>query len=130
MKWIGRYITPKMSDIRALLSLYTQVQVPKRRLEIFDRLDIESRHLFLPMTSSIIESLLQVFTSDDLDPLSQPLPVQGPSLVLESSRLVAEIRTRACQLVRDLFVKSLSLKSCKVKIFVISLHKDHLKSFG
>lgn len=130
MKWIGRYITPKMSDIRALLSLYTQVQVPKRRLEIFDRLDIESRHLFLPMTSSIIESLLQVFTSDDLDPLSQPLPVQGPSLVLESSRLVAEIRTRACQLVRDLLVKSVSLKSCKVKIFVISLHKDQLKSFG
>ena len=76
-----------------------QVQVPKRRLEIAEKLDTESRNLFLSMAPEIIESLLQVLTSDELDPLSQPLPVQGPNLVLESSRLVAQIRTRSCQLV-------------------------------
>ena len=40
-----------------------------------------------------------VLTTDELDPLSQPLPVHGPSIVLETTRLIAEIRTRTCQLV-------------------------------
>jgi hypothetical protein len=77
------------------------VQVPKRRIEIFDKLHLESRNLFMTSLSpEMIDSLLQVLTTDELDPLSQPLPVQGSSLVLETSRLIAEIRTRICQMVR------------------------------
>jgi len=76
------------------------VQVPKCRLAIVDQLNVESRNLFLSsMSFEIIDSMLQVLTTDELDPLSQPLPVQGPSIVLETARLVAEIRTRTCQMV-------------------------------
>jgi hypothetical protein len=77
------------------------VHVSKRRIEIFDKLHLESRNLFMTSLSpEMIDSLLQVLTTDELDPLSQPLPVQGSSLVLETSRLIAEIRTRICQMVR------------------------------
>jgi len=82
------------------------VQVPKRRIEIFDKLHLESRNLFMrSLSSEMIDALLQVLTTDELDPLSQPLPVQGSSLVLETSRLIAEIRTRICQMVRRLVLK-------------------------
>ena len=81
------------------------VQVLKRRIEIFDKLHLESRNLFMSsLSTEMIEALLQVLTTDELDPLSQPLPVQGSSLVLETSRLVAEIRTRICQMVSRIYI--------------------------
>ena len=81
------------------------VQVPKRRIEIFDKLHLESRNLFMSsLSSELIDALLQVLTTDELDPLSQPLPVHGSSQVLETSRLVAEIRTRICQMVSRIYI--------------------------
>ena len=95
------------------------VQVLKRRIEIFDKLHLESRNLFMSsLSTEMIEALLQVLTTDELDPLSQPLPVQGSSLVLETSRLVAEIRTRICQMVSRIYILPNRLKTTDLRRYI------------
>ena len=112
-----------------------QLQVPLSRLEIIHKSD--PIQLFLSLSDEIIESLQSLLIPDPTgtDPLSMALPAQGEgrSLKLATARLVAEIRTRALQ-VLSLFLQEPEFAcrfmqhSCQAVDMLKCLSKDCLPS--
>jgi len=112
-----------------------QLQVPLSRLEVIHKSD--PTQLFLPLSEEVIESLQSLLIPDPTgtDPLSTALPAQGEgrSLKLATARLVAEIRTRAVQ-VLALFLQEPEFAcrfmqhSCQAVDMLKCLSKDCLPS--
>jgi E3 ubiquitin-protein ligase HECTD4 len=112
-----------------------QLQVPLSRLEVIHKSD--PVQLFLSLSDEIIECLQSLLIPDPTgtDPLSMALPGQGEgrSLKLATARLVAEIRTRALQ-VLALFLQEPEFAcrfmqhSCQAVDMLKCLSKDCLPS--
>ena len=123
------------SDVTHFPRPSNYMMVPLTRISIIKKTD--PIQLFKPLAGELIEALQSLLVPDPTgaDPLSTALPAhgEGRSLKLSSSRLIAEIRTRAIQ-VKSIFLEDPEFAckylqhSCQAVDMLKYLSKDCLPS--